>query len=54
MDSLTYTQEVLIARGISERKTLTEEEKMDIEKAIVAITLQKRQLKEMEQEYGFK
>lgn len=54
MDSLTYTQEVLIARGISERKTLTEEEKMDIEKAIVAITLQKRQLKEMEQEFGFK
>ena len=43
-----------IARMIKERKTLTKEQKMEMDMALTGLRLQRKQLQAMESEFGFK
>lgn len=52
--SLTFSERVLMARLFKERKTLTEEERMDIDKALTGLRLQRKVMREQERELGFR
>ena len=54
LSSLTYSQRILTARMIKERKTLTKEQKMEMDMALTGLRLQRKQLQAMESEFGFK
>lgn len=52
--SLTCTQRVLLHRLLRDRKTMTEDERTETEMALTALRAQRKQLQEMEREFGFK
>ena len=54
LSSLTYSLRILTARMIKERKTLTKEQKMEMDMALTGLRLQRKQLQAMESEFGFK
>ena len=54
LSSLTFSQRILTARMIKERKTLTKEQKTEMDMALTGLRLQRKQLRAMESEFGFK